>query len=80
MTQNLVNGCDLQKGVDYYLTGMFWHYQGVKVRLKKHDKASRYYEGARGNAAWVADDNGNEFLIHPREKLFTEPMEKPNDN
>lgn len=72
--QNLINGCDLKKGVDYYLTGAFWYFRGAKVRLKRHEKASVYYNGEKGNAAWVADDKGNEFLIHPREKLFTEPM------
>ena len=71
----LIAGKDLKKNTDYWLTANFWDAKclhNTKVRLKRLFPAKEYGQGIRGMAAMVVDDDGNEYLIYPNERIFAE--------
>lgn len=74
---DLVEGKDIRKGVDYFLTGDFWPYANLKVRLKRRFVAKDEWPGARGNGALVESDDGKLFVIHPKNVVFATPMAAP---
>ena len=60
----------LEPKIDYWATGNWYDQAGKRVRLKKHVKANTIYPGARGLAAIVRTDTGDELVVGPREVLF----------
>lgn len=71
----LVRGKDLKKNTDYWLTANFWKNESLhntRVRLKRLFPAKEYVGGIRGMAAIVVDDDGNEYLIYPNDRIFAE--------
>lgn len=66
----LIEGQALKPRVDYWITGAWHGSEGMRVRLKKHVKANTIFTGARGQAALVTTDDGDELVVGPREMLF----------
>ena len=66
----LIEGRALQPKVDYWATGNWYENAGERVRLKKHVKANTLWPGARGLAAIVTTENGDELVVGPREVIF----------
>jgi hypothetical protein len=65
-----IEGKDIVKGVTYYLPYSFWPDGGKPVKLKKWIRACELSKGARGKAAIVKGENGEEYAIPPRGSLF----------
>lgn len=70
----LVSGKDLEKGVDYWLTGDFYGLSRKKVRLHRKFPAKEAVPGMRGESSIVKTEDGVEVLVHGPQKVFaTDP-------
>ena len=68
---------DLKPKTDYFLTFDFWPKGGTKVRVSGRVPAKTIWSGHRGEAVKVKDDEGNEYVIHPKAWLFNEKPRNP---
>ena len=69
----MVSAKDLKKNTDYFLHHGFYGYGGVKVRVVKKVPATTIWKGYRGQAVILKDSDGNLFLLHPSDSIYTSP-------
>lgn len=61
---------DIKPKTDYYLTYDYWPKGGTKIRYVGKIPAKEIWKGQRGYAIKLKDDEGIEYLIHPKSWVF----------